>query len=136
MKHILLIALILLMSDNLQAQCPVSKAFTNPVIAGFFPDPSVVRVGDDYFCVNSTFEYFPAIVISHSRDLVNWKQIGHLFTKSEDLDLTHFFDAMGIWAPGISIWDVNAKTRRIMVNNPGYDGLVDWSQRASSNPIT
>jgi hypothetical protein len=64
------------------------------------------------------------------------KQIGHVFSKSKDLDLGYFFDEIGIWAPGISIWDVNAKTRRIMVNNPGYDGLVDWSQRASSNPIT
>ncbi len=87
------------------AQCPSPKAYTNPVIPGFFPDPSVVRVGDDYYCVNSTFEYFPAVVISHSRDLVNWQQIGHVFLKSEDLDLTYFFDGMGIWAPDISYHD-------------------------------
>jgi xylan 1,4-beta-xylosidase len=82
-----------------------ASEYANPVIPGFFPDPSVVRVGDDYYCVNSTFEYFPAIIISHSRDLINWKQIGHVFTKSEDVDLTHFFDAMGMWAPDISYHD-------------------------------
>jgi xylan 1,4-beta-xylosidase len=76
--------------------------YVNPVISGFFPDPSVVRVGEDYYCVNSTFEYFPGIIISHSKDLINWKQIGHVFTKRENLDLDHFFDAMGIWAPDIS----------------------------------
>lgn len=79
-----------------------SHEYVNPVIPGFFPDPSVVKVGDTYYCVNSTFEYFPGIIISQSKDLINWQQIGHVFTKSEDLDLTHFFDAMGIWAPDIS----------------------------------
>lgn len=78
------------------------RTYKNPVIQGFFPDPSVVRVGEDYYCVNSTFEYFPAIVISHSKDLVHWQQIGHVFSKSEDLDLTQFWDGMGIWAPDIS----------------------------------
>ena len=97
------IALLGLLSVHLlNAQCPVPKAFTNPVITGFFPDPSVVRVGEDYYCVNSTFEYFPAIVISHSKDLVNWEQIGHVFTRSEELDLTNYYDGMGIWAPDIS----------------------------------
>jgi len=76
--------------------------YLNPVIPGFFPDPSVVRVGDDYYCVNSTFEYFPAIVISHSRDLIHWKQIGHVFTQNSSLDLSAFWDGMGIWAPDIS----------------------------------
>lgn len=76
--------------------------YVNPVIPGFFPDPSVVKVGDDYYCVNSTFEYFPGIIISHSKDLVHWKQIGHVFKKTEDLDLSSFWDGMGIWAPDIS----------------------------------
>lgn len=82
-----------------------SQEYRNPVLTGFFPDPSVVKVGDDYYCVNSTFEYFPAIIISHSKDLVHWKQIGHVFDKSADLDLTAFWDGMGIWAPDISYHD-------------------------------
>jgi xylan 1,4-beta-xylosidase len=79
--------------------------FVNPVIQGFFPDPSVVRVGEDYYCVNSTFEYFPGIIISHSKDLINWKQIGHVFTKSEEFDLTKYWDGMGVWAPDISYYN-------------------------------
>lgn len=79
--------------------------YVNPVISGFFPDPSVVRVGDNYYCVNSTFEYFPGIIISHSKDLIHWKQIGHVFNKTQDLDLTSFWDGMGIWAPDISFYN-------------------------------
>ena len=78
-KILLTIFSILLFIGFINAQCPAPKAYTNPVIPGFFPDPSVVRVGEDYYCVNSTFEFFPAIVISHSKDLVNWQQIGHVF---------------------------------------------------------
>ena len=107
MKEVFIFLIGFLLSTSILAQnsCPVPKAFTNPVLQGFIPDPSVVRVGEDYYIVNSTFEYFPAIVISHSKDLVNWQQIGHVFSKSQDLDLSYFFDGMGIWAPDISYHD-------------------------------
>ena len=82
-----------------------AATYQNPVIPGFHPDPSLVRVGEDYYLVNSTFQYFPAIIISHSNDLVHWKQIGHVFAKSEELDLMPFFDGCGIWAPDISYHD-------------------------------
>ena len=49
-----------------------SETFSNPIIPGFAPDPSIVRVDDDFYLVNSTFEYFPGIPIYHSTDLVNW----------------------------------------------------------------
>lgn len=78
--------------------------YNNPVHRGFFPDPSVVRVGEDYYKVNSTFQYFPAIAISHSKDLVNWEIIGHAITKSEYLDLSNILDSRGIWAPDISYY--------------------------------
>lgn len=84
---------------------PSSSTYRNPVLPGFFPDPSLVRVGEDYYLINSTFQYFPAIIISHSRDLVHWKQIGHVFDRSEELDLNGFFDGCGIWAPDISYHD-------------------------------
>ncbi|WP_276330500.1 family 43 glycosylhydrolase [Bacillus licheniformis] len=58
--------------------------YTNPVLTGFHPDPSIIRVGEDYYMVNSTFQYFPAIVISHSKDLVHWKIIGHGITENDD----------------------------------------------------
>ena len=51
------------------------KTFNNPVLSGFFPDPSICRVGDDYYMVNSTFEYYPGVPVSHSRDLVHWELI-------------------------------------------------------------
>ena len=54
------------------------RTYHNPVQRGFFPDPSVIRVGDDYYMVNSSFQYFPAIPISHSRDMVHWHIIGLL----------------------------------------------------------
>ena len=82
-----------------------AQTYRNPVLPGFFPDPSVVRAGEDYYLVNSTFQYFPAIIISHSKDLVHWEQIGHVFAKSEELDLTGFYDGCGIWAPDISYHD-------------------------------
>lgn len=80
----------------------MSGTYENPVQRGFFPDPSVVRVGEDYYMVNSTFQYFPAIPISHSRDMVHWELIGHAVTNPEDLDLADIRDSHGIWAPDIS----------------------------------
>ena len=80
----------------------MSNTYQNPVQRGFFPDPSVVRVGDDYYMVNSTFQYFPAIAISHSKDMVHWHVIGHAITDSDDLDLQCIRDSHGIWAPDIS----------------------------------
>lgn len=80
----------------------MKRKYYNPVISGFFPDPSIVRNGEDYYLVNSTFQYFPAIVISHSRDLVNWEIIGHAITNNEFLDLSNIDDSHGIWAPDIS----------------------------------
>jgi len=81
------------------------KIYHNPVKRGFFPDPSITRVGSDYYMVNSTFQYFPAIAISHSTDLVNWEIIGHAITNSEYLDLSKIHDSHGIWAPDIEYVD-------------------------------
>lgn len=83
----------------------MSRTYNNPVQRGFFPDPSVIRVGDDYYMVNSSFQYFPAIPISHSTDMVHWKIIGHAVTNSEWLDLSAIRDSHGIWAPDISYVD-------------------------------
>src|SRR5699024_2341384 len=80
------------------------RVYKNPVVTGFFPDPSAIRVGDDYYMVNSTFHYFPAIVISHSKDLVNWEIIGHAITENDYLDLSDIDDSHGIWAPDISYY--------------------------------
>lgn len=81
------------------------NTYSNPVKRGFFPDPSVIRVGDDYYMVNSTFQYFPAIPISHSKDLVHWEIIGHAITDNSYLDLSDIMDSRGIWAPDISYYN-------------------------------
>lgn len=78
------------------------KTYQNPVQRGFFPDPSVIRVGEDFYMVNSTFQYFPAIPISHSKDMVNWELVGHAVTNPDWLELSEIKDSHGIWAPDIS----------------------------------
>lgn len=75
--------------------------YTNPIIKGFHPDPSVCHVGDDYYLVTSTFEYFPGIPVYHSRDLVNWKMIGHCIDRAGQLPMETALPSGGIWAPTI-----------------------------------
>jgi alpha-N-arabinofuranosidase len=65
---------LILIHSNLFAQ---ENTFENPILSGGYPDPSICRVGDDYYMVNSTFEYFPGLPIHHSKDLVNWELIGY-----------------------------------------------------------
>lgn len=75
------------------------KTFRNPILPGFYPDPSICRVGEDYYLVTSTFEYFPGVPIFHSRDLVHWQQIGHVLDRPSQLDLDGMIPSKGIWAP-------------------------------------
>ena len=93
----LLLALMLCATASAQP----SGSFRNPVIAGFHPDPSVCRVGDDYYLVNSSFQYFPGVPIFHSRDLVNWRQIGNVLDRESQLPLKGATSWLGIYAPTI-----------------------------------
>lgn len=77
------------------------ETFTNPVLPGFNPDPSVIRVDEDYFCVTSTFEYFPGAPIYHSKDLVTWSLIGHGLTRKSQLDIKTPEPGGGVWATTI-----------------------------------
>lgn len=63
------------------------RTYDNPVIGGFHPDPSVCRVGEDYYLACSSFEYFPGVPLFHSRDLVHWRQIGNVLDRPGQLDL-------------------------------------------------
>lgn len=83
---------------------PFEDLYANPVRTGFFPDPSIVAVGEDYYMVNSSFIFFPCIPVSHSRDLVHWKIIGYAVTDPEWALLDHLEGGRGYWAPDIS-WD-------------------------------
>lgn len=73
----------------------------NPIIPGFYPDPSICGVGDDFYLVNSTFSYFPGIPIMHSKDLVHWEQIGHVMDRQSQLPLEGGRHSQGLFAPTI-----------------------------------
>jgi alpha-N-arabinofuranosidase len=73
--------------------------FKNPILRGFHPDPSICRVGADFYLVTSSFEYFPGVPIFHSRDLVSWRQLGHVLTRKSQLELTGIESSRGIYAP-------------------------------------
>lgn len=75
--------------------------FKNPIIPGYNPDPSICRVGDDFYLVNSTFEFFPGVPIYHSKNLINWELIGHCLTRREQLELEGCRNSGGIYAPTI-----------------------------------
>lgn len=80
----------------------LAEGYRNPVRRGFYPDPSVVRVGEDYYLVNSTFVQFPCLPISHSRDLVHWQTIGHAIDRLEWSGIEGLPGGFGYWAPDIS----------------------------------
>ena len=80
----------------------LDDCYRNPVLRGFHPDPSVVRVGEDYYLVNSSFVFFPGLPIFHSRDLVHWQLIGHAAENLETSGLAGLPGGFGYWAPDIS----------------------------------
>ena len=79
----------------------LGKIFRNPILPGFYPDPSICRVEGDYYLVTSTFEYFPGLPIFHSRDLVHWHQIGHVLDRPSQLPLDDINFSRGLYAPTI-----------------------------------
>lgn len=74
---------------------------SNPILKGFYPDPSICRVGDDFYLANSSFAYFPGVPIFHSKDLAHWEQIGHVLDRKEQLPLNNVKHSNGIFAPTI-----------------------------------
>jgi xylan 1,4-beta-xylosidase len=80
-------------------------AYRNPVLAGFHPDPSVVRAGDKFYLVNSSFAFFPGIPVFESSDLVHWKQIGNVIERPSQLDFDGLGVSRGVFAPTIEYHD-------------------------------
>lgn len=106
------IASVFLISSLLNVtQGQTKMEYTNPILAGFYPDPSACRVcatgasasgrGDDYYLVNSSFAYFPGIPVFHSKDLVNWKLIGYVIERPDQLNHDSLGVSRGIFAPAI-----------------------------------
>jgi xylan 1,4-beta-xylosidase len=126
------------------------KPIQNPVLRGFYPDPSIVRVGEDYYLANSTFEWFPGVPIHHSRDLVHWRLSGHALTRTSQLDLRGVVDSGGVWAPSLSYYDnqfwlIYTNVRTCGVGRPfkdigiylttATDILGPWSEPVALNSI-
>jgi xylan 1,4-beta-xylosidase len=118
----------------------------NPILPGFHPDPSICRVGDDYFIATSTFEWWPGVRIHHSRDLVNWRHHSFALTRRSQLELKGHPDSAGVWAPCLShahglFWliytDVRSMigaykdTHNYLVTAPSIDG--PWSEPVYMN---
>ncbi|WP_433892695.1 glycoside hydrolase family 43 protein [Streptomyces sp. CA-111067] len=80
----------------------VHDAIRNPVLPGFHPDPSLLRVGDDFYLATSTFEWYPGVSLHHSRDLVHWQSLGGILTERRLVDLGGTPDSDGVWAPSLS----------------------------------
>lgn len=79
----------------------MQRTITNPILPGLYPDPSICRAGDDFYLVNSSFELYPGIPVFHSRNLVDWEQIGHVMTKDNGFHVTPNCMAGGVMAPTI-----------------------------------
>ena len=125
-------------------------AIQNPILPGFFPDPSICRVGDDYYIANSSFEWFPGVPIHHSRDLANWRFIGHALTRKSQLDLRGVPDSAGVWAPSLSFadgqfWLIYTNLRNTGMGRPFKDLEIflttapeisgPWSEPAELNSV-
>jgi len=101
MKHVFFISFLFGMLVSCKQSEVMETRFANPVLPGFYPDPSICRVENDYYLVNSTFSFFPGIPVFHSRDLVHWNQLGHVLDRPEQLNLEGLGISQGIYAPTI-----------------------------------
>lgn len=107
--------------------------YNNPVIPGYYPDPSVCRVGSDFYLVTSSFEYFPGVPVFKSQDLVQWEQIGHCLTRPKQLPLEGARSSGGIFAPTIRYHDGRFYMVTTNVTDKGHfyvwtdDPAGEWS---------
>lgn len=110
--------------------------YKNPIIPGFNPDPSICRVGDDFYLVTSTFEFFPGVPIYHSKNLINWELINYCLTKDTQLPLEGAEASGGIYAPTIRYYDGVFFMTTTNVSNGGNfivhtkDIYGEWSEPA------
>lgn len=100
-KLILGIIMIVTLFNNLKIYAQ-SQTITNPILAGFYPDPSITQAGEDYYLVTSTFAYFPGLSIFHSKDLNNWKQVGNAIDRPSQMNFIGAKMTRGLFAPDIT----------------------------------
>lgn len=117
------------------------QSITNPILKGFNPDPSIIRVNDDYYIATSTFEWFPGVQIHHSKDLKNWQLVTRPLNRISQLNMVGVPDSCGVWAPCLSYFEgrfylVYTNVRSfdgVWKDTPNYlvttdDILGDWSE--------
>ncbi|RCW74764.1 alpha-N-arabinofuranosidase [Saliterribacillus persicus] len=110
--------------------------YNNPILSGFYPDPSICKVEDTYYLVTSSFEYFPGVPIFKSKDLVNWMQIGHCLTRKSQINLEKAGSSLGIFAPTLRYHD--GKFYLITTNVSGGGNFIVWTEEPEgdwSDPI-
>jgi xylan 1,4-beta-xylosidase len=118
----------------------------NPILPGFNPDPSICRVGNDYYIATSTFEWYPGVQIHHSTDLVNWRLVARPLNRPDLLDLRGVPDSCGVWAPCLShadgrFWLVYTDVKRFEGDFKDAHNYIttcetidgDWSPRTYVN---
>ena len=114
----------------------------NPILKGFNPDPSICRVGDDYYIATSTFEWFPGVQIHHSRDLIHWEIAAQPLNRVSQLDMEGVPDSGGVWAPCLSWHDgtfylvyTNSRTKDRLKDTHNYLVTCDRVDGEWSEPV-
>lgn len=116
----------------------------NPVLSGFHPDPSICRVGDDYYLATSTFEWFPGVRIHHSRDLAHWRVIGHALDRVSQLPMRGCQNSGGVWAPCLThadgrFWLVFTNVHHhgpgVVMDTPNYLVTAERAEGPWSEPV-
>lgn len=105
MKKQIILLLLLTACAGRPAMVAPSLDYHNPIIGGFHPDPSICRVGEDYYIVNSSFQYFPGVPVYHSRDLAHWELIGNALNRESQLPLQQSGSWSGIYATTLRYHD-------------------------------
>ncbi|MDX1952202.1 MAG: glycoside hydrolase family 43 protein [Verrucomicrobiota bacterium] len=115
----------------------------NPILPGFNPDPSILRVGDDYYIATSTFEWFPGVQIHHSRDLVHWRLLTRPLNRASQLNMLGDPDSCGVWAPCLShsdglFWLIYTDVKRFgrtTVSGAGGASMRDFHNYLVTSPV-
>ena len=116
----------------------------NPILTGFHPDPSICRVGGDYYIATSTFEWFPGVRIHHSRDLAHWRLLGHALDRVSQLDMKGCQNSGGVWAPCLThadgkFWLVFTNVRHhmagVVMDTPNFLVTADHIEGPWSEPV-
>ena len=115
----------------------MSMRYQNPIVPGFYPDPSVCAANGKYYLVTSSFQYFPGVPLFESDDLINWVQIGHVLTRPSQVQLAHVPSSGGVFAPTIRYHA--GRFYMVTTNDTTHDNFYVWTDDIHgewSDPVT